>query len=62
MLNRAATYDGSIQEVEPRHLPIGAECKAERMYSLAVPLVEITDSQQLSRRVIEPMVTLEICR
>ena len=54
-----ATFDGRPTAVDPRSLPFGKDCKVQRMWSLAVPLMSITDSAELERLVVAPLVTCE---
>ena len=51
LLNPEARFDGTAQEIDPRELPIEIECGAQRMSSLAVPLIEIANSEDLMSRI-----------
>lgn len=54
-----AAYDGRPAVVDPRLLPFGKDCKVQRMWSLAVPLMSITDSRELERLIVAPLATRE---
>jgi len=53
------TDDGKIHEVLPAELKVGAGCPATRMYTLAVPLLEMANSDVLSRRVVQPLLSVK---
>lgn len=60
LCNPDASFDGRPTVVDPRQLPFGKDSKVERMWSLALPLMTITDSRELERLIVAPLVESEI--